>query len=259
LRKFPASEESAPHERNGHYATMPGCWGRARDRDERAFTRLWALPAFTEAGTARPHPRRTRRVLGAPGRCCHTRSRSCSRRRTRSGNADPGHHGAYRPAEPRLTAHQRRVAQRKVGQSQIEPPPRVSVQGHQHLAFQSPLIAHMHTRAGEPPPARTVPLAPKRREPPAPGPSAQTVTASTPPAAHTSARPGSTYLSSTRSHRSARRTRSAAIATVICVTLPPKGTPVARLSWQKSADGSDTLALAQIRWQRTVPAAGSPP
>lgn len=46
MRKFPASEESAPHERNGHCATMPGCWGRARDRDERAFTRLWALPAW---------------------------------------------------------------------------------------------------------------------------------------------------------------------------------------------------------------------
>ena len=45
-------------------------------------------------------------------------------------------------------------------------------------------------------------------------------------------------------------------AAVVFRTAPPQKTDlVAQLRWQELADGSETMAMAQIHWQRTTPAA----
>ena len=45
-----------------------------------------------------------------------------------------------------------------------------------------------------------------------------------------------------------------ASTTVTCVTSYRRKSSMAQLRWQKTADGSDRLAIGQIRWQRTVAA-----
>ncbi len=127
--------------------------------------------------------------------------------------------------------------------------PRVSAQGHQHAAFQPRLITP-HAR----PYGRTT-TSPASSA--GPGSSAQTVTASTPPAVHALA------------HRRGRRTRPQRRPTA--APDPPRPLrhrhprdptaerrPVAQLSWQEPTDGSDTPAMARIRWQRTTAHARKP-
>jgi hypothetical protein len=65
-------------------------------------------------------------------------------------------------------------------------------------------------------------------------------------------RPGSAYSTSTESHRGQPPARPVASPAVIRVIPPPRSAAsMAQLRWQEPADGSDTLAIAQIRWHRT--------